>query len=178
MDDTASAPRPALEQALTLAYAQLNRRERTEHELREYLLGRGIQPQVAEEVLAELIGQRYLDDERFVRVFIQDKAGLNEWGSDRIRTALLARGIPAALADTVLAAESDRTDELKRALNLLERRFPTGLPSRRESERALGVLLRKGYEYELAADALSEHRRRVGAGMSEEEPRSWANHSG
>jgi regulatory protein len=152
----------ALEHALGLAYVHLNRRERTQHELREHLLTRDVQPEVAEEAIAELTHQGYLNDERFVRLFIQDKGGLDEWGSERIRGALLTRGIPADLADTALATES-WPDELERALGLLQRRFPDGLADRRESERALGVLLRKGYEYELAADALSEHRRRVAA---------------
>jgi regulatory protein len=151
----------ALEHALGLACAYLNRRERTRHELQEHLLSRDIQPQVVEEALEELSRQGYLDDERFVRLFIEDKGGLEQWGSERIRTALLARGIPADLADTALATEGDGQDELERALNVLERRFPRGLADRRESERALGVLLRKGYEYELASDALREHRRRA-----------------
>ena len=49
--------------------------------------------------------------------------------------------------------------ELDRALELLRRRFPTPPEDRRERERALGVLLRKGYESELALDALAAHTR-------------------
>ena len=153
----------ALEHALGLAYGYLNRRERTRHELQAHLLSRDVEPSVAEGAIEELIRQGYLDDERFVRMFIEDKGGLEQWGSGRIRTALLGRGISADLADVALACESDWRDELERALNLLERRFPQGLPDRRQSERALGVLLRKGYEYELAAAALSDHRRRAAA---------------
>ncbi len=153
----------ALEHALGLAYGYLNRRERTRHELQAHLLGRDVQPTVAEEAIEELTRQGYLDDERFVRLFIEDKAGLEQWGRGRIRTALLGRGISADLADAALASESDWQNELERAVSLLERRFPQGLPDRRESERALGVLLRKGYEYELASGALSEHRRRAAA---------------
>ena len=148
----------ALEHALGLAYAYINRRERTEHELREHLLRRDVQPEVAEEALAELGRDGYVDDRRFARLFTQDKSDLEQWGSERIRRALLDRGVPPEVAEGALAGE-DGADELDRAVALLERRFPAGLANRRESERALGVLLRKGYEYELAADALSRHRR-------------------
>ena len=52
-------------------------------------------------------------------------------------------------------------DELQRAVDVLLRRFPASLDGRPERMRALAVLLRKGYEYELAVNALSEHRRQV-----------------
>jgi regulatory protein len=158
-----------LERALTLAYAYLNRRERTERELREHLLRRDVEPTVADQALAQLRDEGYLDDRRFARLLIQDRASLDGWGGDRIRDALLARGVPAELAEAALVQEGDRADELERALNLLERRFPAGFAGRRDSERALGVLLRKGYEYELASDALSEHRRRA-AGPDDAQP--------
>jgi regulatory protein len=49
--------------------------------------------------------------------------------------------------------------ELDRALELLRRRFPSPPADRRERERALGVLLRKGYDSELALDALVAYAR-------------------
>lgn len=167
---------PAVEQALALAYAHLNRRDRTVAEMRTHLCKRGIRDGVAEAAVEELGAQGYLDDERFARLFAQDKRHLEQWGNDRIRRALSGRGIPEDVADAVLAQEAPAATwgtesapdagvepgELMRALTLLERRFPGGLNGRRESDRALAVLLRKGYEYELAVDALSEHRRRMG----------------
>ncbi len=152
---------PAIEHALALAYAHLNRRDRTVAEMRAHLGKRGIQDGLAEAAVDELSDQGYLDDDRFARLFVQDKSHLEQWGSDRIRRALMGRGIPEDVADAALGSDGG-VGELERALALLERRFPGGLSGRRESERALGLLLRKGYEYELAADALSEHRRRVG----------------
>jgi regulatory protein len=152
----------ALEHALGLAYAYLNRRERTRHELREHLLARDVQPEVAEQALAELARNGYVDDRRFARLFAEDRSELDQWGSERIRRALVNRGISADVADEVLA-ESAGSDELDRAVVLLERRFPGGLVNRREAERALGVLVRRGFEYDLATDALNEHRRRAGA---------------
>lgn len=155
-----AAPAPALEleRTLALAYAHLNRRERTVQEMRAHLRKRGVDEEVVEAALDELGAAGYLDDQRFASVFSQDKRELEHWGSQRIRQALLARGIDAEVADAVLD-QSSRSGELDRALGLLRRRFAEGLPGRRESERALGMLLRKGYEYELAAQALTEHRR-------------------
>ncbi|MGI9185853.1 MAG: hypothetical protein ACR2GZ_13000 [Solirubrobacteraceae bacterium] len=49
--------------------------------------------------------------------------------------------------------------ELDRALALLRRRFPMPPRERRERDRALGALIRKGFESELALDALSAYAR-------------------
>jgi regulatory protein len=150
------------ERALELAYRYLNRRERTVAEVRQHLIGREIAPGGAEDAIQELIGQGALDDARFARLFVQDKRTLEHWGTERVRRGLEARGIERELAEEALAdgsdEESERTGEpagdLDRALTLLRRRFAAPPRERRERERALGVLLRKGYEYELALDAI------------------------
>jgi regulatory protein len=117
-----------------------------------------------------------LDDERFARLFVQDKRALEQWGAERIRRGLEARGVQRELIDRELAVEAADAslevadpsidvagpseppdDERGRALALLRRRFPAPPRERRDRERALGVLLRKGYEYELALEALECH---------------------
>ena len=149
-------------EALELAYRYLNRRERTVAEVRRHLTGREITPGEVEDAIQELIEQGALDDTRFARLFVQDKRTLEHWGTERIRRGLEARGIEREPADEALAdgpdKEPERTGEpagdLDRALTLLRRRFAAPPRERRERERALGVLLRKGYEYELALDAI------------------------
>jgi regulatory protein len=153
-----------LARAYEIAYAFLNRRERTEHEVRAQLLRRGVSPVVAARVLSELIETRLLDDERFAQLFVADKRELEQWGRGRILRGLGARGIDRAQALAALEndpAEPEPESELDRALALLRRRFPQPPVDGRERERALGVLLRKGYESELALDALTAYARRA-----------------
>ncbi len=91
-----------------------------------------------------------------------DKRELERWGSERIRTRLLARGIDRDLVETTLSedqADDGTGSELDRALEVLRRRFPSAPKDRRERDRALGVLIRKGYDGELALDALSAYAR-------------------
>jgi regulatory protein len=138
---------------VALAFRHLNRRERTVSEMRAHLLDRGVGIEATEEVIEELCRQGYLDDARYARVFAQDKRELEQWGSKRIRQALLARGIDRELIEGALGEDQG---ELGRALALLRRRFPGRPRDRRERERALGMLLRKGYDAELALDALRQ----------------------
>lgn len=150
------------ERAFDLAYRYLARRERTVSELRLYLLSKDIDAASAGIVVAELVEQGLLDDARFARLFVQDKRELQQWGSQRIRQGLLVRGIDAELADAALEADGAGEgggDDLERALALLRQRFPIPPEARRERDRALGMLLRRGYQSDLAIEALHAHRR-------------------
>ncbi|MEA2282705.1 MAG: regulatory protein, partial [Solirubrobacteraceae bacterium] len=51
----------------------------------------------------------------------------------------------------------DEAGELDAALALLQRRFPEPPATPRDAQRALGMLVRKGYGLELAHDALRRH---------------------
>ena len=152
------------QRALELAYRYLDRRERTVSEVRRHLLSRDVDAATAAAVIEELVGQGALDDNRFARLFVQDKRELEQWGSERVRRALIARGIDPDLAAGALGSDRENESapsELTRALGLLRQRFPQPPQGRRERERALGLLLRKGYAPELALDALQAHGRGV-----------------
>ena len=150
-----------LDRALAFAYRYVNRRERTIHEVRARLEAKGIEPAITDQALAALVEQGVVDDGRFARLFVHDKRELEGWGADRIRRGLLARGIDRELAAEALAHVEDENPEteLERALRLLRRRFVSAPRDRRERDRALGVLIRKGYDPELALDALAAYGR-------------------
>jgi regulatory protein len=162
MDESQFDADERLQHALAIAYRYLNRRDRTVAEVRTRLERGSIPHDDAERAIETLIEQRSLDDERFVQLFVEDKRELEQWGSDRIERALLARGIDRERAREALASAAPQS-ELDRALELLRRRFPSPPADRRERERALGVLLRKGYDSELALDALAAHARELAA---------------
>ena len=153
-----------LERALALAYRYLNSRERTRAEMRAHLQGKGIDERDTERSIQALAEHGHLDDARFARLFVQDKRELSEWGADRIRQGLLGRGVDRDLAEAALAEherehEEDSGGEIDRALAVLRRRFPSPSGDRRERDRALGVLVRKGYDSDLALEAISAHLR-------------------
>ena len=147
-----------LQRGLTFAYRYLNRRDRTETEVRAHLEGKGIDPGDAEQAIAVLRGQGYVDDARYARLLAEDKRNLEGWGSERIRRTLAARGIRRELVeDALVDDEAEPASEIDRAVAVLSRRFPAPPLDRRERDRALGVLLRKGYDVDLALDALARH---------------------
>ncbi|MGI8660326.1 MAG: regulatory protein RecX [Thermoleophilaceae bacterium] len=102
-----------------------------------------------------------MDDERYARRFAEDKRELERWGVDRIERELARRGIEPELIAATLSAY-DRDDELAAAVALLAERHPPG-EGDRERDRAWRMLVRKGYEPEVAYDAVRAHARRDAA---------------
>jgi regulatory protein len=137
---------------LEIALAALRRKERTRAELAAWLHGRGFGDGEVREALARLVETGELDDQRFARRYAEDKRDLSGWGAERIREALLARGVESSTVEAVLAADS-HNDQLERARELLARRGrPLG--DNAERQRALEYLARRGYEYEIAYEAV------------------------
>ena len=139
--------------ALEVAWRSLARRERTEAELRGILEGKGVEPALAEDVVGELRDERYLDDAGYAQRFAEDRRKLDGWGAERIARRLRSLGVAREHVAGALAGR-DADGELEAAVALLERRCGSPPEGARERERALGILVRKGYELELAHDAL------------------------
>jgi regulatory protein len=142
-----------LQAALDLAYRHLGRRERSEAQLRRHLAAREVREATIDAAVQELMRQGYLDDARYARVFVDDRRSLDAWGSERIERRLLAAGVDRELVAAALGAR-DADDELDAAVGLLRQRCREVPATERERERALALLLRKGYDLELAYDAV------------------------
>lgn len=152
-----------LERALAYANRAIARREQTVAQVRELLERRGVAEATADLAVEELLGTGLLDDARFARRFAGDKRDLEHWGSTRIAAELERRGVAAEEIAAVLA-EGGRQGELDTARVLLERRWPQAPRDDRERDRAWRLLVRRGYEPELAYEALREHERTAAGG--------------
>jgi regulatory protein len=142
----------ALEGALQKAYRYLGHRDRTVAELRKHLVAKGAPEEIADGAIAILVEQGYVDDARFARQFAEDRRTLDSWGGDRIERRLRELGVAAEHIAPTLAAGAE--SEMGAAVELLRRRFPAPPETDRDRDRALGLLVRRGYDLELAYDAI------------------------
>ena len=149
-------PGARLEHARAVAWRALNRRDRTELELRGILAEKRVAPEDAAVVVEELLDGGFLDDAAFAERFAEDRRRLDAWGAERIERRLRALGVAPEHVAAALG-EQDHGAELDAAIALLRRRVPTAPATPRERDRALGILIRKGYDLELAHDALRRH---------------------
>ena len=145
------------ERAIELAHRAVGRRDRTVAELRTFLERKRVEPEAIADAVEELTAAGFLDDARYARRFAEDKRDLERWGSERIARDLHRRGIPPALIEQAVSDRS-REAELATAVLLLEQRVP---PPRddRERDRAWGLLIRRGYDAEVAYEAIRRHER-------------------
>ena len=141
------------QRATDLAYRYLGHRERTEAEVRRHLEAKGIEPGEVDAVVGELTEQGYLDDARYAAHFAEDRRRLDGWGAERIARRLAAAGVDREQVAAALTAQ-DADAELEAALAVLRRRFPAAPETERDRDRALGLLVRKGYDLDLAYDAV------------------------
>jgi regulatory protein len=147
-----------LQHALDLAFRFLGHRDRTVAEVRERLGAEGIEPATVDGAIDELHHLGYLDDVRYAQRFAEDRRTIDAWGAERIERRLLALGVDPALIAAALD-ERGAGEELEAALAVLRRRFARPPADDRSRDRALGLLVRKGYELELAYDAVRAFER-------------------
>jgi regulatory protein len=135
-----------------LALKALGYKERTESELRAWLAERGVEEAEIEEVIVLLAEAGAVDDASFARRYAADKQLLAGWGPDRIAHALEGRGVAREHVEAALAGE-DETAQVERATALLWDRG-MACATERDRERALRLLVRRGYPLELAYEAV------------------------
>ena len=95
-----------------------------------------------------------MDDERFARLLAEDKRSIDGWGAARIDRELRRRGVPDHLAE-LERGRHDREEELRAAVQLLGDKMAPATDDRGR-DKAWRMLVRKGYEPELAYDAVRE----------------------
>lgn len=140
-----------------LAVGALNSKERTIAELSDWLAQRDVEPAEVEETVARLVELGELDDARFAHRYAEDKRELRGWGAERIREALLGRGIDSHLVEAAVGAET-HGDQVERAVGLLARRAEP-LEHERDRARALAYLARRGYDSDAAYEAIRRRGR-------------------
>lgn len=147
-----------VQRALELGYRYLGHRDRTCQEMRTHLRRKEVREAEAEAAIETLIRQGYLDDARFAQRFAEDKRALDGWGAERITRRLRELGVEAE--DVTAAVDArDREDELDAAIGILHAKLRRPPADDRERNRALGLLARRGYDLELAHEAIRAYDR-------------------
>jgi regulatory protein len=148
--------REALDDALGRCYALLARREHSTAELRGRLERAGVDEATIDAAIAIVAEQGYLDDERYARLLAEDRRSIDGWGAERIRVRLERAGIARELIDATLAPFT-AASELDAACALLDARLRAVPSTNPERQRAYALLVRQGFDSDLAYDAVRRH---------------------
>ncbi len=131
--------------------------ERTQQEVRERLSDWGVWGDEAEAVIADLIEQNYLNEERFAKTFAGGKFRVKSWGKRKIKQHLQQRGITGYNLEQAMK-EIEPDDYRQTLRTLLDRKRKTlrddnPLVIRQKLVR---FALSRGYESDLIWQVLGE----------------------
>ena len=144
------------EQALAALMRLCARAEKSQEDARRLMRGWGVAEKDAEQVLARLVRDRFIDDSRYAEAFVREKLRLSGWGEYKIRTALQRKRIDRALIDAALA-EADRSGMDERLRRQLERKARTAKYTTQYElkTKLIRYGLSLGYDYETVVEAAS-----------------------
>ena len=108
-------------------------------------------------IMQRLINERYVDDERFARAFVNDKIKYNQWGSRRIEQALWQKGIDKETRQAVLAEIND--EQYLEVLRPLLKTKARSVKANSEYERQMKLArfaIGRGFTFNLIQQCLPE----------------------
>ena len=107
--------------------------EHCQHEMLEKMRKWELPEAVQARVMARLVKERYVDDERYARAFVKDKIRYNKWGRRKVQQALWLKHIDGAIQQTVLDEIDD--DEYLKVLKPLLKQKSKGIKAESDYER-------------------------------------------
>ena len=145
------------EQGAYLQLAQLcARSEHCQHELTEKMRRWDMSDEAQARVMARLVGERYVDDERYARAFVRDKIRYNKWGRRKVKQALWMKHIDDDIRERVLGEVGD--DEYLSVLRplLQQKRRSVKADSDYElNQKLVKFALSRGFTYDIIRQCIS-----------------------
>lgn len=130
--------------------------ERSHYEVKQKLWELGVRSSDHDELMARLIEEDYLNEERFSIQFAGGKFRMKQWGKKRILAGLREKKVSDYSIKKAIAAIEEK-EYLKVLDKLAEKKFELlkGEQNMERRKKTIAYLLQKGYEYELVNKAVS-----------------------
>lgn len=131
--------------------------ERCHNEVAQKLKEMNMIPQASDVIIAHLIEQDFLNEERYARSFARGKHRIKGWGKVRIINELKARNISRYNIDAAL--KEIPLQEYLATFHTLSEKYWESITEKnlnKKKTKFLGYMLRKGYESSLIYDKLGE----------------------
>jgi len=136
------------EQALQQLKHFCGYRERCHEEVRERLKALGVWRADQDAIIAKLIEEDYLNEERFARVFAGGKFRVNHWGRNRIKYALMQKRVsPYCIRRGLDEIEEEAYDRLVEKL-VREKMEQLDGPLELRRQKTITYLMGRGFEVE------------------------------
>ena len=146
-----------LDEALAKARRYCAFQERCHSEMRSKLIEWGVYGDKLEEVMAGLISENFLNEERFACTFARGKFRMKSWGRNRIVQELRARRVSDYCIRKGLQeiAEEDYLAELEKLLRKKWEELSSEPDGFQRRSKLMRFALQRGFEQELISGALA-----------------------
>lgn len=144
--------------AFELALNYLSYQQRTEKEISDYLIKKEIPVETLAPVMARLIDENLIDDERFAHSYVRTMKRTSDKGPSVIKRQLKQKAVAEDLIEDALATDYPSADQLERLAELipkLKRHYQRKTP-KIQRQKVLQRLVEKGFSFDLVSQALSE----------------------
>ena len=144
------------EQGAYLQLAQLcARAEHCQHEMLEKMRRWEMSDEAQARVMARLVKERYVDDERYARAFVRDKIRYNKWGRRKVEQALWQKGIDEDIRQRVLGEVDDEEYlSVLRPLLKQKRRSTKAASDYELNQKLVRFALGRGFTYDVIRQCL------------------------
>ena len=144
------------EQGAYLQLAQLcARAEHCQHEMLEKMRRWEMSDEAQARVMARLVKERYVDDERYARAFVRDKIRYNKWGRRKVEQALWQKRIDEDIRQQVLDEVDDEEYlSVLRPLLKQKRRSTKAASDYELNQKLVRFALGRGFTYDIIRQCL------------------------
>lgn len=131
--------------------------ERSHYEVQQKLYDLGIRRQEHDEVIATLIEEDYLNEERFAKAFAGGKFRMKEWGRKKIYYALKEKKVSEYSIKQAMK-EIDEEEYQKNLKELVTQKYEALKDEQFlvRKRKTIDYMIQKGYEFDLVTRALKE----------------------
>jgi regulatory protein len=134
----------------------LSYRTRSEKEVRDKLKTKQVEPQTIEEIIAKLKEKKFIDDENFARMWIENRNRFKPRSLRLIKMELKQKGIEEEILNKMINDEGLMINDLESAKKLVEKRIGRlkGLPKQEIYQKLGRYLASKGFNWDTIKKAI------------------------
>lgn len=137
--------------------ALCSKSEHCKQEMRTKMDRWEVAPQDQDAIINYLVEERYIDEERYARYFINDKMKYNQWGRRKIEQALYLKRIPREISDPIFdEIEDDSYEEILLPLLQNKLRSVKGNSAYEIRGKLTRFAMQRGFSYDQISHCLDE----------------------
>lgn len=136
----------------------LSYQQRTEKEIVDYLVKKEIPEAVIAPVMARLVDEHLIDDQRFAHSYVRTMKATSDKGPAVIQRQLKQKAVSDTFIAEALAADYPHDDQLERLADLVEklkRQYHRQMP-KIQRQKVQQRLVEKGFSFDIVGEAMAE----------------------